>query len=230
MIRKDESRLVFSMPTQTETVLPPEADDSISECHGCISFGLRVGILAPQRMMSSPRILVSTSIIKGLVLISKNALELTAEPLSQSNGGSLCASLTSCKKLWQSCADSTRIGPIKPCSSNLSYISLVAIIVRNIFRILNYVKPLIDTKYMITTSTKSILHKSWEWWKRVARKIGDFQPRIILTIFYFIVLGPFALAVRLGSDPLTIKTSTPRGWYPKTEGKGTPIEQATNQF
>jgi len=70
----------------------------------------------------------------------------------------------------------------------------------------------------------------WEWWKRVARKIGDFQARIILTIFYFIVLGPFALAVRWGSDPLAIKPSTPRGWYPKTEGKGTPIEQATNQF
>ena len=70
----------------------------------------------------------------------------------------------------------------------------------------------------------------WEWWKRVAKKIGDFQARVILTIFYFIVLGPFALGVRLGSDPLAIKTNNPHGWHPKTDGKGTPIEQATKQF
>ena len=70
----------------------------------------------------------------------------------------------------------------------------------------------------------------WEWWKRVAKKIGDFQARVILTIFYFIVLGPFALGVRLGSDPLAIKASTQHGWHPKADAKGTPIEQATKQF
>ena len=70
----------------------------------------------------------------------------------------------------------------------------------------------------------------WEWWKRVARKIGDFQARIILTIFYFIVLGPFALAIRLWSDPLAIKASTHKCWHNKSEVKGTPMEQATKQF
>jgi hypothetical protein len=74
------------------------------------------------------------------------------------------------------------------------------------------------------------IKKLWQGWKRIARKIGDFQARIVLTIFYFIVLGPFALALRLGSDPLAIKAGTPRGWHPKDDGKGTPIEQATRQF
>lgn len=76
----------------------------------------------------------------------------------------------------------------------------------------------------------SAIRNLWEWWKRVARKIGDFQARIILTIFYFIILGPFALGVRLGSDPLAIKASTQRGWHLKTQTKGTPMEQATKQF
>ncbi len=81
------------------------------------------------------------------------------------------------------------------------------------------------------TQKKTIKIRSlWEWWKRVARKIGDFQARVILTIFYFIVLGPFALAVRLGSDPLAIKASAPRGWQPKAYRKGAPMEQATKQF
>jgi hypothetical protein len=81
------------------------------------------------------------------------------------------------------------------------------------------------------TQKKTIkIRNLWEWWKRVARKIGDFQARIILTIFYFIVLGPFALAVRWGTDPLTIKSRTPRGWHTKADGKGTLMQQATRQF
>jgi hypothetical protein len=93
----------------------------------------------------------------------------------------------------------------------------------------------IDTTNWIDVSTKAskkpiTMKNLWKWWKRVARKIGDFQARIILTIFYFIILGPFALAVRLWSDPLAIKTSTTRGWHPKADGKGAPMEQAAKQF
>ncbi len=88
---------------------------------------------------------------------------------------------------------------------------------------------LIDSS--ILTRNRPITMKNiWEWWKRVARKIGDFQARIILTIFYFIILGPFALAIRWWSHPLAIKADNPRGWHPKTEGKGTPMGQATKQF
>jgi len=86
------------------------------------------------------------------------------------------------------------------------------------------IDPLIQTRKRPIT-----MKKLWEWWKRVARKIGDLQARIILTIFYFIILGPFALAIRLGSDPLAIKASSPHGWHHKTDVKGTPIEQATKQ-
>jgi hypothetical protein len=70
----------------------------------------------------------------------------------------------------------------------------------------------------------------WEWWKRVARRIGDFQARIILTIFYFLILGPFALVVRFWSDPLAIKANTPRGWRLKDDQRDNPVEQATRQF
>ena len=87
------------------------------------------------------------------------------------------------------------------------------------------IDPLIQTRKRPIT-----MKKLWEWWKRVAREIGDLQARIILTIFYFIILGPFALAIRLGSDPLAIKASSPHGWHHKTDVKGTPIEQATKQF
>lgn len=69
----------------------------------------------------------------------------------------------------------------------------------------------------------------WKWWKRVARRIGDIQARIILTAFYFGVLAPFALVVRTVSDPLGIKPGASRGWRAKGRGEGTPMEQAMRQ-
>ena len=77
---------------------------------------------------------------------------------------------------------------------------------------------------------QSFVLKSWEWWKKVARKIGDFQARILLTIFYFIFFSPFAVAIRLLSDPLSIKHRTPPSWGTKSRAEGTLIEQAKRQF
>jgi len=42
-------------------------------------------------------------------------------------------------------------------------------------------------------------------WARLARKIADFQARILLTIFYAVMVLPFGLAVRWFGDPLRIK-------------------------
>ena len=68
----------------------------------------------------------------------------------------------------------------------------------------------------------------WEGWKRVAKRIGDVQARALLTIFYFLILAPFALVVRWGMDPLAIKTAA--GWCSKEGGSGHTLEQASRQF
>ena len=70
----------------------------------------------------------------------------------------------------------------------------------------------------------------WERWKRFGKRIGDFQARALLSIFYFIILAPFALIVRLVSDPLAIKSDTGRGWQVKTEGEGSSRERVRRQF
>lgn len=69
----------------------------------------------------------------------------------------------------------------------------------------------------------------WERWKKIAKKIGDFNARVILTIFYFILLAPLALVVRR-SDPLGLKKNKTIGWQEKAAGKGTPHERALQQF
>jgi len=71
----------------------------------------------------------------------------------------------------------------------------------------------------------------WEWWKPVAHKIGNFNARVILTVFYFTLFVPFALLVKYATDPLSIKAKTRKGWIHRTEQTvSDPLERARKQF
>ena len=77
----------------------------------------------------------------------------------------------------------------------------------------------------------SFSRRLWEGWKRIARKIGDFNARVILSLFYVLLLSPFALAVKIFTDPLKIKGKVKQGWVVKdNEESATRLEQATRQF
>jgi hypothetical protein len=78
--------------------------------------------------------------------------------------------------------------------------------------------------------TQGFFRRLLEGWKRVARKIGDFQARFLLTLFYFFIVGPFALVIRWWADPLGIKPRRARGWLPYARRNGGPMERATEQF
>ena len=69
--------------------------------------------------------------------------------------------------------------------------------------------------------------KIWEGWKKVAKKIGDFNSRVILTIFYFIFITPISIPIKL-KDPLGIKNKN-QGWLPKQPSEGTAMDQALRQ-
>jgi hypothetical protein len=53
-------------------------------------------------------------------------------------------------------------------------------------------------------------------WKRVAHVLGNFQARILLTIFYGIIVFPFGIIARLFTDPLRIKRP-PTQWLEHTD-------------
>ena len=74
----------------------------------------------------------------------------------------------------------------------------------------------------------TLLRRLWSGWKRIGRKIGDFQARVLLTFFYFVVLAPFAMGVRLLADPLRLKQ--PGGWQGVTPPARTALERARQQF
>ncbi len=57
------------------------------------------------------------------------------------------------------------------------------------------------------------LRSLWQRWRRVGQVIGDIVGHVFLSLFYFTVLVPFALGVRLFSDPLDKgKRPRERGW------------------
>jgi len=51
----------------------------------------------------------------------------------------------------------------------------------------------------------------WQAWTRLARRIGNFQARVLLTIVYGILVLPFGLMTRLFGDPLRIN-NRPAQW------------------
>jgi hypothetical protein len=57
-----------------------------------------------------------------------------------------------------------------------------------------------------------MLKRAWQAWKNIAHKIGNFQARILLTLFYAVLVFPFGIVVRLFSDPLHIKRR-PAEWF-----------------
>jgi hypothetical protein len=78
--------------------------------------------------------------------------------------------------------------------------------------------------------TITVLKRAWEAWKSFGRRLGDFQARFILTIFYFVIIAPFSLLVRCLTDPLSLKRGTAKGWTVRSDSKRTELQRASEQF
>ncbi len=69
----------------------------------------------------------------------------------------------------------------------------------------------------------------WRGWQAFGQFLGNMLARVVLTIFYFTVFVPFALGVKLFSDPLHIKSSPADLWRPRTTGDQT-LEDIMRQY
>jgi hypothetical protein len=61
-----------------------------------------------------------------------------------------------------------------------------------------------------------VLKRAWQAWTRIAHAIANFQARVLLTVFYAVLVLPFGIASRLFSDPLRIKRR-PTRWLDHPE-------------
>ena len=79
-------------------------------------------------------------------------------------------------------------------------------------------------------SVGSLLRRAWQRWKVIAHIIGNFQARVLLSLFYFLIVPPFALIVKVRKDPLRLRLiASPSGWIERPEPPP-PSQAAHRQF
>ena len=77
---------------------------------------------------------------------------------------------------------------------------------------------------------KDALRALWEAWKLVAHAIGKLQARIVFSLLYVVLLGPFALVLRLVSDPLRHRHPPVTNWRERAAQPDDPWASARRQF
>ena len=74
------------------------------------------------------------------------------------------------------------------------------------------------------------MRRLWDGWKEIAGYIGDFQARLLLTVFYFTVALPFGVLTRLVSDPLHVRDLPAASGWMKRQTRDTDLSDAQRQF
>jgi hypothetical protein len=80
------------------------------------------------------------------------------------------------------------------------------------------------------TTSKGLARRAWERWKAVAKKIGNFQGRVILTIFYILVVPFFAVVVKVFKDPLHLRASSGKSYWRERTSSSPDESSARRQF
>lgn len=73
------------------------------------------------------------------------------------------------------------------------------------------------------------LRRAWERWKSFAAKMGNYQARVMLAFFYFVVVPPFAILAQLLRDPLATKASAGTSSWVERQPVSEDLETAREQ-
>ena len=84
-----------------------------------------------------------------------------------------------------------------------------------------------ETKY----PSSGIFKKLWHRWTEFSKKMGSFQSRVMLSFFFFIIVSPVAVLIKLFGDPLSIKRKKAMDTYWSAKmPSSTEIEDYRRQF
>ena len=75
---------------------------------------------------------------------------------------------------------------------------------------------------------RSFLRKLWDGWMTFAKVLGNINSRIILTVFYFVVVGLVSLLVGRWQNYLKGRCPSKSNWLPVK--KEMDLSQAKQQF
>ena len=74
-----------------------------------------------------------------------------------------------------------------------------------------------------------LLRATWQRWKKIARAVGVVQTRILMVFFYFLLVLPLGLILRLTGDPLRLRAREGSNWTPHRHDEAN-LESARRQF
>jgi hypothetical protein len=77
---------------------------------------------------------------------------------------------------------------------------------------------------------RDLAARLWERWTVIAHIIGNFQARVLLTAFYFLIAPPFALIVKVFKDPLGLRPPAGKGYWLERAGMDPAAEAGRRQF
>jgi hypothetical protein len=89
--------------------------------------------------------------------------------------------------------------------------------------------PLTALKSWFQCGFRELL-RVWALWKLVAQKIGNFQARLLMLLFYCVILAPFGVGVKLFADPLRLKHQHLSHWGSKARSTAALLDGARRQF
>lgn len=75
-----------------------------------------------------------------------------------------------------------------------------------------------------------MVKRLWSKWKTFAQKIGDFQARIILSLFYFLIVSPIGIVFKFADDSLRLKRPKNNSYWLNREIRKTNLEEERRQF
>ncbi len=75
----------------------------------------------------------------------------------------------------------------------------------------------------------AILRTAWERWQIIGHINGEYVSRFITNFFYFTILVPFGLGVRLFADPLSLRKGASSSWKAR-KPVNTALDDARSQF
>jgi len=70
----------------------------------------------------------------------------------------------------------------------------------------------------------------WEMWKDFSKRMGGFQSRMLLSFIFFILIAPFALIVKIFSDPLNLKIRKEKSHWKEKKASSSSLEDYKRQY
>ena len=90
-------------------------------------------------------------------------------------------------------------------------------------------RPVSHSSAVPIVATMNPLRGAWLHWKRLAHAVGVVQTRFLMVGFYFLVVLPLGLVMRLADDKLRLQRPQGSCWVPHAH-EDQSIDTARRQF